>query len=322
MDDHRKTASTGHAGTVAGLALIVLAASLAPPAWGGRPRTREAERWEGMAKYVGSEACLDCHEHEDMRAEFERGFHGRTERTNWEGGVGCEACHGPGEGHLAGDGKKGRILVFDELPTNEVNSICLSCHESDSHSAWQTGAHDARGLSCVSCHEIHHDGDPPKGLLKGGSELETCTDCHRMKKSVLYRSAHMPLREGSMTCSSCHDPHGGNGPAGLIQFSVNENCYSCHAEKRSPVLWEHLPVRESCTSCHDPHGSLHRGMLTARVPRLCQQCHDEARHPTQPYGSTRDDLFFPGNRLFGRGCMNCHPAVHGSNHPSGVRLQR
>jgi DmsE family decaheme c-type cytochrome len=223
---------------------------------------------------------------------------------------------------VAGKGKKGRILIFDELPTREASGICLSCHEQDLHANWQTSAHDTRGLSCVSCHKIHWDGPPPKNLLTKGNEVDTCTECHSIRKAVLYRSSHMPIREGRMTCSSCHSPHGSPGPSQLIQFSVNENCYSCHAEKRSPVLWEHLPVRESCTSCHDAHGTLHPSMLQARVPRLCQQCHDPARHPTQPYGSTQPDRFFPGSRLFGRGCLNCHPAVHGSNHPSGVRLQR
>jgi DmsE family decaheme c-type cytochrome len=300
---------------------LLLAAAWAPVSDAGRPRTREAEKWEAMAGYTGTQACIDCHEHEERGALFKRTLHGRSDRGNWAGGVGCEACHGPGEGHIAGKGKKGRTLMFDDLPAREVNDICLACHETGDHGAWRTGSHDARGLTCLSCHQIHQE-EPAKGLLKKPTEFETCTDCHRMKKSALYKSAHMPLREGGMSCSSCHDPHGGNGPSQLIQFSVNENCYSCHAEKRSPVLWEHLPVRESCTSCHDPHGSLHRGMLTARVPRLCQQCHDEARHPTQPYDSARDDVFFPGSRLFGRGCMNCHPAVHGSNHPSGVRLQR
>jgi predicted CXXCH cytochrome family protein len=26
--------------------------------------------------------------------------------------------------------------------------------------------------------------------------------------------------------------------------------------------------------------------------------------------------------VFNRSCTNCHPQVHGSNHPSGLRFQR
>jgi hypothetical protein len=28
------------------------------------------------------------------------------------------------------------------------------------------------------------------------------------------------------------------------------------------------------------------------------------------------------NRLIGRGCINCHQNIHGSNHPSGQTLTR
>jgi DmsE family decaheme c-type cytochrome len=126
-----------------------------------------------------------------------------------------------------------------------------------------------------------------------------------------------------MNCSSCHNAHGTTGPAMLRQDSINENCYTCHAEKRTPVLWEHAPVRENCLTCHDPHGSLHPRMQIAKQPRVCQQCHDEARHPTQPYSdATSAPEFFPNSRMFDRGCVNCHSQIHGSNHPAGMRFLR
>jgi predicted CXXCH cytochrome family protein len=56
--------------------------------------------------------------------------------------------------------------------------------------------------------------------------------------------------------------------------SVNDACYSCHADKRGPFVWEHPPVRENCVNCHDAHGSHHDKMLNARMPFLCQRCHD------------------------------------------------
>jgi hypothetical protein len=65
-------------------------------------------------------------------------------------------------------------------------------------------------------------------------------------------------------------------------------------------------------------------MQITKQPRLCQQCHDEARHPTQPYAEATPttEEFFPNTRMFDRGCMNCHSQVHGSNHPAGVRFLR
>jgi len=134
----------------------------------------------------------------------------------------------------------------------------------------------------------------------------------------------MPLREGKMDCASCHNPHGGPGPSLLKTASVNETCYTCHAEKRGPLLWEHPPVRENCANCHEPHGSNYPNLLKMKVPYLCQSCHVGAGHPSNIYNASN----LPGGtgstdqRLLGKGCLNCHSQVHGSNHPSGPRFQR
>jgi DmsE family decaheme c-type cytochrome len=175
----------------------------------------------------------------------------------------------------------------------------------------------------LTCHRIHQPDEPNPALLAKATEFDTCGSCHLRRKSALMRSAHMPMREGSMTCASCHNPHGSTGPSLLKQDSVNDNCYTCHAEKQAPMLWEHPPVKENCLTCHDAHGSLHPRMQVAKQPRICQQCHDETRHPTQPYAdaSTAPE-FFPNSRMFDRGCLNCHSQIHGSNHPAGMRFLR
>jgi hypothetical protein len=67
-------------------------------------------------------------------------------------------------------------------------------------------------------------------------------------------------------------------------------------------------------------------MLKTRMPYLCQQCHqDSLNHSNTAFG--RQSL--PGGatagnaqRVVGNSCVNCHMKVHGSNHPSGARLQR
>jgi DmsE family decaheme c-type cytochrome len=115
--------------------------------------------------------------------------------------------------------------------------------------------------------------------------------------------------------TSCHSVHGSVTVALINQETVNDNCYSCHAEKRGPFLWEHAPVNENCLDCHDPHGSARQAMLRLNPPRLCQQCHIETLHPTEAR--------LPTNRfVIGRSCMNCHTNVHGSNHPSGFGFTR
>ena len=270
--------------------------------------------------YADADVCATCHE--DQAKGLALTAHGRTSAGDWEGGTGCQTCHGPGAAHIE-EGDKSKIRVLGALPAAEASAVCLSCHDRGERTHWQGSPHDARGLSCLSCHQIHQTGAPHPSLLLKASEFETCTTCHLKRKASLLRSAHMPMREGLMTCGSCHNPHGSTGPSQLRQDSVNENCYACHAEKRSPFLWEHPPVKENCLNCHDPHGSLHPRLQVAKMPRLCQQCHDETRHPTQPYSDASTGAeFFPNSRMFERGCLNCHSQIHGSNHPAGVRWSR
>jgi DmsE family decaheme c-type cytochrome len=270
--------------------------------------------------YVGAETCAGCHE--DQALSLAKTSHGRTGVQTWDGAAACESCHGPGAAHAA-EGDPTKIKNPAKLSAEARSEVCLTCHQRGDRVHWQGSPHEGRGLSCLTCHKVHHQGDPPPALLAKGTEFDTCGSCHLKRKAVLMRSSHMPLREGRMTCSSCHNPHGSTGPAMLLQDSVNENCYTCHAEKRAPMLWEHAPVKENCLNCHDPHGSLHPRMQIAKQPRLCQQCHDEARHPTQPYSdASASPEFFPNSRMFDRGCMNCHSQIHGSNHPAGQRFLR
>ena len=100
---------------------------------------------------------------------------------------------------------------------------------------------------------------------------------------------------------------------------MREKCTSCHAEKRGPFLWDHAPAAEDCNLCHTPHGSNQPALLKKRVPQLCQECHSPAGHPSVSYDGSR----LKGSMFLGaKGCSNCHSAVHGSNHPSGVTQLR
>jgi DmsE family decaheme c-type cytochrome len=156
------------------------------------------------------------------------------------------------------------------------------------------------------------------------TETQTCAACHRTQVAKTERAvAHMPVREGKMSCSSCHNPHGSvsNVKALKVGSSVVESCTSCHTEMRGPVLWEHAPVRENCATCHDPHGSSNDRMLNVRMPMLCQRCHVATRHPASIYDNAAITTN-KSNRMFGRSCVNCHSNVHGSNHPSGQFYMR
>jgi DmsE family decaheme c-type cytochrome len=229
---------------------------------------------------------------------------------------------------------KPEIAFGPDAAPGPQNEVCLSCHQRGVAMHWVGGVHEREGVACASCHTIHigaeAGGDPilSKNVEAGrapNSQAETCFRCHKQQRAMAYRMSAHPIRYGQMNCSDCHSPHGSVGEMQLVKPTLNETCYTCHAEKRGPFLWEHAPAREDCSSCHTPHGSNHQALLKTRGPWLCQQCHAASRHPSTAYDGT--DLYpvSGGNnssKLQAKNCMSCHPEVHGSNHPSGVRWTR
>ena len=271
--------------------------------------------------YAGADTCALCHE--NRATDLAHSRHGQiNDPRSPAATLGCESCHGPGQAHVDDDAK-GNIKRFGALKPVEVNATCLTCHNRGAHAGWEGSTHESRNLSCTTCHSVHNPASPQKQLVKA-TETATCASCHRLQVTKTERAvAHMPVREGKMACSSCHNPHGSiaNVKALKTGNSVAESCTSCHAEMRGPTLWEHAPVRESCTTCHDPHGSSNDRMLTTRMPMLCQRCHVATRHPASVYDNNAITVN-KSNRMFGRSCVNCHSNIHGSNHPSGQFFMR
>lgn len=265
--------------------------------------------------YVGATTCLLCHKENANMGPHGRIVNPRTPMAN----QGCETCHGPGQAHVNGGGDTALIRNPANLTPTEVSDTCTTCHNRGEQEFWQGSQHDSRSLTCTTCHSVHSPNSLEK-QLKANSVLATCGTCHRDKVAKLDRSSHMPVREGKLECSTCHNPHGSQNVRLLrVGNTVNEACTSCHAEKRGPFLWDHAPVRENCATCHDPHGSANERSLVAKLPFLCQRCHSHTRHPSTIYDSTQ---LLTNTRLYNRGCVNCHSNIHGSNHPSGHTFTR
>jgi DmsE family decaheme c-type cytochrome len=271
--------------------------------------------------YVGSDTCIMCHDAEDKSMKASKHGMARNPRTP-AAAHGCESCHGPGQAHVDDDAK-GHIRTFGTLKPAEINETCLSCHNRGAHAGWEGSAHERRNLSCTTCHSVHSPKSETR-QLKQPTETQVCAACHRLQVTKTERAvAHMPVREGKMSCSSCHNPHGSISNVKNLKTgsSVAELCTSCHTEMRGPMLFEHAPVRENCATCHDPHGSSNDRMLVVRMPMLCQRCHIASSHPATLYD--KDQITTnKSNRMFGRSCVNCHSQVHGSNHPSGQFFMR
>ena len=285
---------------------------VAPTAAKAAPPASVAQSKVSADEYVGEAKCLECHE--DQEKGYRSTPHGRAQNQRTPAAKNsCETCHGPGKAHVAADGA-GHILSSKTMTPQKASEMCTTCHARTDHNNWAGSKHDSRNMSCATCHSIHEPKSADAQLTKA-SVQETCVQCHRKEVNKIHKSSHMPVSEGKMECTTCHNPHGSQNVRMLREGnSINESCATCHAEKRGPFLWEHAVGRENCVTCHDPHGSNNERMLVAKLPILCQKCHIHSRHPATIYD--QNQINNRSNRVTGRSCVNCHQMVHGSNHPT------
>jgi DmsE family decaheme c-type cytochrome len=249
---------------------------------------------------------------------------------------GCQSCHGASDSHLKNPGSSPDV-VFSANSKNassaqDRNAVCLTCHEAGKRTHWDGSKHQSENLACTNCHAVHTPNDK---VLSKATQPEVCFACHKTERAQTHRISTHPLAAGKMGCSSCHNPHGSTGPKLLVKDSVNDTCYTCHAEKRGPFLFEHSPVVDDCTNCHTPHGSTTAPLLKARSPYLCQECHsgdhgnqvNSAANLQSGNVTTVNGINPPANaaaraQLGARACLNCHVQIHGSNSPAGAKFQR
>lgn len=251
-------------------------------------------------------ACVDCHE--NTVKEFNKSFHARI----WQGEKNdCDVCHGPSEQHLKDPNPSPKsIISFTKgsgRSADELSKQCLACHNKTPQLAmWDMGQHSRNDVSCASCHTIHK-----KQMVV--DQPTVCFNCHKDIKAAVRKRSHHPIIEGKVLCYDCHNPHGAMSPSMVRAGNINQLCYKCHPDKRGPYVFEHPPVEENCTTCHTPHGSIHTKLLVESLPNLCQDCHDYSRHPGTPYDAKNGFTGSrPVNRFYGRACLNCHGAIHGS----------
>ena len=275
----------------------------------------------------GVDTCVNCHDEENEYPVFPIFMTKHAVKADPRSPFGhenkqCESCHGAGGDHTKAkksEKRAGNIINFGRnawTPVKDQNEKCLTCHQTHKRIDWKGSTHAFNEVACASCHTVHAARDP---VLNRQTQAKVCYACHASEQAKFQQASHHPVREGRMACSECHDTHGENGSGLKVKATAREKCTSCHAEKRGPFLWEHAPAAEDCNACHSPHGSSQPALLKKRVPQLCQECHSPDGHPSASLNGSR----LSRNMFMGaKSCLNCHSAVHGSNHPSGVTQLR
>jgi predicted CXXCH cytochrome family protein len=252
--------------------------------------------WSGPYKNWNAR-CAECH-----ATEFEKNYSPRTKRyqsTQAEIGVGCEACHGPGEAHVAWArnpdgysespfpdmGETGFLVEYSKgLPETEIQQ-CAGCHSrrepyQDGNPLPGTPFHDSYRLALLRDSLYHPDGQILDEVYVYGSFLQSemyekgvrCSNCHEPHSATLKA-------EGNALCTQCHSPAGASDFPSLTAKLYDDPSHHFHDTGTAGA---------NCTSCHmiernymgidgrrDHSFRVPRPDLSARIatPNACTDCH-------------------------------------------------
>lgn len=287
-------------------------------AWDSRPRAEGGQRWfhlypgelrmdfRNMLHWTAPQQnwnhmCGTCHTtnfQKNYRAEGDR-----FETSYSEGNVACEACHGPGSGHVAWaksakstsdplkglsfalpgasvghwdkPGTTGTLTREGPLSRAEVET-CGPCH-SRRGQIWpvvQPGAPIGQGYRVALLEEglYEPDGQIHDEVFEYGSFLQS------------------KMFQKGLTCSDCHEPHA----AKKLRSEGNALCTRCHLASRFDTVQHHHHSSGSpgtqCVSCHmamrtymvldgrrDHSFRVPRPDLALKIgtPDACTGCHQE-----------------------------------------------
>jgi hypothetical protein len=250
-------------GTPANLADDVIAA---PPLDANAELNCMACHAPGYSQFtdVGTGEIL-CDSVEDPIGEYDIDGDGFLNDLN----VGCESCHGPGSAHSAALGANGRLLVRPELltPSREV-MLCARCHDSYLGNGTVVNGQPLNAL----------DEFPPPGISRAAFLADHVTRNgpdvgdywpdfthamhNQMHASDFLRAKHYRNARELVSCSSCHDVHGGTGfDHGLIadpDATDSPLCMTCHAGQIASTAVHteavlgvaHGGFFASCVECH------------------------------------------------------------------------
>ncbi|MEJ1157655.1 tetratricopeptide repeat protein [Prosthecomicrobium sp. N25] len=262
--------------------------------------TKPSQNWNFM--------CAECHS-----TGLRRNYDAAADRfaSTWaEISVGCESCHGQGSRHVAWAEARqsGRPSALADDPAlgllvayAERNGITWSL-DPGTGNARRSGAPATLRKeveTCGLCHarrlqqsedwvpgrwlsETHRVTPLSRGLYHADGQMQDEVYTYgSFKQSRMYAAG--------VTCSDCHDPHGGK-----LRLAGDATCLQCHAGDKYAVATHHrhesAATPPSCASCHMPvvtymvvdprhdHGfRVPRPDLTVAIgtPNACNACHKD-----------------------------------------------
>ena len=254
--------------------------------------------WSGSYKNWNAR-CAECHATGFKKNYDPLGDMYRS--TQAEIGVGCEACHGPGQAHVAWANEP---QAFDSDGWNGVDGLGL-------RATYRKGEARTETNLCAACHSrrepLGADSPPPGAEFDDHYRLALLRDGlyfpdGQIRDEVYVYGSFLQskMHAAGVTCTDCHDAHSYG-----LRRDGNSVCTQCHSPRGNPAFptlrardydspRHHFHPRDgesgACVSCHMPerdymvvdgrrdHGfRVPRPDLSAALgtPDTCTGCHGD-----------------------------------------------
>ena len=208
-----------------------------------------------------SKKCSGCHEAGLTLAADAAG--NVTQYVAADYRIGCQKCHGPGSGHIAGAGDVTKIINPNYMTAKASRELCGQCHSRGSEPTiadiggafgfpWRSDVTDFDGNFIAGIHTLDWDAteapdgyyfqDP--GLWDSGYSVK-----HHQQYNDFLKSSHIDNPWEILTCYDCHSPHSGRGGPFRFEnedFAGNEFVFGDNARANMSNV--------RCLSCHASHG--------------------------------------------------------------------
>jgi predicted CXXCH cytochrome family protein len=117
-----------------------------------------------------SDLCARCHS--DVRF----GWQEWQGSTHFQRGMSCATCHDPHSASLK------VVMPRDgSAQYSDASQLCVTCHKDVSMN-FPYSAHQRQGITCINCHVIHSEKNPPEAHAipdhSFTANLDSCNTCH------------------------------------------------------------------------------------------------------------------------------------------------
>ncbi len=237
--------------------------------------------------------CMFCHNgYPEIPAGNDRWGSEPVYRDPLPEGIDCQRCHGPGADHVKAASvsrQRARETIVNPSRLNaELQmEVCMQCHLQTT-SFRLPGAIRRFDRGPFS----YRPGEPLGDFMivfdrpadsKREDRFEIASSAYRLRQSKCFTRS-----KGSLTCTTCHNPHSApSGPSATNHYA--NTCRKCHATALQGLVGPgRHPAGADCVACHMPkrrtddvvHVVMTDHLIQRRKPSRDPLAEKEERHET------------------------------------------